>query len=210
MHGSRSLFYAALVLWCQLPGASSLVVVDVPPLLNSPVFSLATLDADGRTTMNMLTYATPVSIRPERLWAISLFRDTQTHANWRLRGTGVLQQLSVAHAPLTHALGGTSSAQPDVDKAVACEALGWAWFESAECGAERLLPGCVTYCRLVQQGELIDAGGHEVAICRLERVFGEAELAGGHEKAALSTAELRQAGLISAAGRAVAPTHEAE
>ena len=100
----------------------ALVPVEAPPLLNSPVFSLATLGADGRTNMNMLTYATPISVRPERLWAISLFRDTQSHANWQRRGTGVLQQLSAAQAPLTPVLGGTSSADEGVDKAAACEA----------------------------------------------------------------------------------------
>ena len=91
-----------------------------------------------------------------------------------------------------------------VELAAACEALGWEWFESEECGAERLLPGCVTYSRLVQQGELIDAGNHEVAICRLERVFGPGE-AEGQASAGLNTAELREAGLITAAGRAVEP-----
>ena len=182
----------------------ALVPVEAPPLLNSPVFSLATLGADGRTTMNMLTYATPISVRPERLWAISLFRDTQSHANWQRRGTGVLQQLSAAQAPLTPVLGGTSSADEGVDKAAACAVLGWEWAEGGECGEEQLLPGCLSYVRLVQLGELIDAGGHELAICKLERTFGQAE---ADEPAArglaLSTAELRRAGLITAAGRAV-------
>jgi|EP00908_Phaeocystis_cordata_P000232 flavin reductase (DIM6/NTAB) family NADH-FMN oxidoreductase RutF len=187
-----------------LAASLALVALDTPPLLSSPVFSLSTLGADGQTTMNILTYATPVGIKPHRLWAISLFRETQSHANWQSRGTGVLQQLSAEHGPLMHTLGGTSSVKADVDKAAACEALGWEWFESEECGAERLLPGCVTYSRLVQQGELIDAGNHEVAICRLERVFGPGE-AEGQASAGLNTAELREAGLITAAGRAVEP-----
>ena len=186
-----------------LASSVALLPTEAPPLLNSPVFSLSTLGADGRTSMNMLTYATPISIRPERLWAISLFRDTQTHANWRQRGTGVLQQMSAAQAPLTFALGGTSSTEAGVDKAAACADLGWEWIEDAECGEEQLLPGCLTYCRLVQQGELIDVGGHEVAICRLERTFGqEAEAESAARGHALGTAELRRAGLITAAGRA--------
>ena len=193
-----------MLLTVLLVSSTALLPTEAPPLLNSPVFSLATLGADGRTSMNMLTYATPISVRPERLWAISIFRDTQTHANWRRRSTGVLQQLSAEQAPLTSALGGTSSAEEGVDKASACAALGWEWIESAECGEEQLLPGCLTYCRIVQQGELIDAGGHEVAICKLERTFSQAEAdepaARGH---ALGTAELRRAGLITAAGRAV-------
>lgn len=184
--------------------AATVVPMDGPPLLNSPVFSLATLDNAGQTNMNILTYATPVGIRPHRLWAISLFRETQTHANWLSSGTGVLQQLSSRHAPLMWALGGTSSSEAHADKAAACAALGLPWIEEAETigGCERLLPGCVSYFRLTQQGALIDAGSHDVAICRLENV-----LASGVDPGpALSTAELREAGLISVAGRAVEPS----
>ena len=65
-----------------LAASLALVALDTPPLLSSPVFSLSTLGADGQTTMNILTYATPVGIKPHRLWAISLFRETQSHANW--------------------------------------------------------------------------------------------------------------------------------
>ena len=124
--------------------AATVVPMDGPPLLNSPVFSLATLDNAGQTNMNILTYATPVGIRPHRLWAISLFRETQTHANWLSSGTGVLQQLSSRHAPLMWALGGTSSSEAHADKAAACAALGLPWIEEAEMigGCERLLPGC--------------------------------------------------------------------
>ena len=149
--------------------SATILRVDTPPLLSSPVFSLSTLCPDGTTNMNMLTYATPVGIRPQRLWAISLYLETRTHANWLLTATGVLQQLTTEHAPLTWVLGGTSGAK--VDKATACEELGMPWVESEECGAELLLPGCATYCRLVQQGPLIDAGSHAVAICRVEDMF---------------------------------------
>ena len=75
------------------------------------------------------------------------------------------------------------------------------WVKSEECGAELLLPGCATYCRLVQQGPLIDAGSHAVAICRVEDVFASDSAA-----PALSSAELRDAGLITTAGRAVDPS----
>ena len=54
----------------------------VAPLLDVPVYSLATLNGDGSTNMNILTYASPMGIRPERLWQISLYRGTRTHANF--------------------------------------------------------------------------------------------------------------------------------
>ena len=180
--------------------ALSLQPLEKPPVLSSPVFALATLDADGKPNMNMLTYATPVGIKPERLWAVSIFRETLTHANWLASGTGVLQQLADAHAPLTFTLGGSSGAA--VDKARACAELGFAWEAAPECGgAELVLPGCVAYLRLVQRGELIRAGEHDVAICAIEKVFSSA----AEPPAALSTEALRSAGLVSDAGRAIAP-----
>ena len=112
-----------------------------------------------------------------------------------------ITKLATTQAPLTLCLGGTSGAE--ADKATACEELGWPWLECPECGDECLLPGCVTYCRLTQQGELIDAGSHDVAICLLERVFVDDTAAG--PSGALSTAALRDAGLITAAGRVADP-----
>lgn len=42
--------------------------------LSVPVFSLATINEDGSTNMNIVTYASPVGIKPERLWMISLYK----------------------------------------------------------------------------------------------------------------------------------------
>lgn len=42
--------------------------------LSVPVFSLATVNEDGSTNMNIVTYASPVGIEPERLWMISLYK----------------------------------------------------------------------------------------------------------------------------------------
>ena len=58
-----------LVLLSSHVAASTLVPMEAAPVLTSPVFSLATA-VDGKTNMNMLTYATPVGIRPQRLWAM--------------------------------------------------------------------------------------------------------------------------------------------
>ena len=186
--------------------ATALTALDAPLPLNSPVFSVATCDATGATNMNILTFASPVGVRPERRWAISLWRKTRTHALWSAQRSGVLQQLSAAHAPLTYALGGRSGA--DTDKAAACQALGFDWREGPPGGNERVLPGCVAYYRLRQEGDLINAGEHDVAICVVEGMW----TAGGDGAApptALSTQALREQGLITNAGRAVVPEEEA-
>ena len=85
-----------LVLLSSHVAASTLVPMEAAPVLTSPVFSLATA-VDGKTNMNMLTYATPVGIRPQRLWAISLFRKTATHAAWSAGGGRGVLQLSLIH-----------------------------------------------------------------------------------------------------------------
>jgi len=183
----------------------SLVPLEAPPVISTPVYSLATLNADGRTNMNILSYATPVGIAP-RMWAISLFRKTLSHANFKRDRTGVLQLLCEPHSPLMHTLGGTSGR--DLDKAAACAAAGFAWrddgppCDSDGAGGELLLPGCVTYMRLHQVGELLDAGEHDVALCRVEAFAADDSPA---PDAALSTAALRDAGLITDKGRAVEP-----
>ena len=191
---------------CIVSALSALVPTEAPPLLNSPVYSLATLNADGTTNMQILTYATPVGISP-RTWAISLYRPTLTHANFVKRRGGVLQLLRDVHAPLSYALGGRSGR--DDDKAAACAAAGLEWLEpqsSAWDAPERLLPECAHYLRLVQVGELTECGEHDVAICVVEGML--AQDGGGvveQPPAALSSARLRELGLISEKGRAVEP-----
>jgi len=189
------------LLLCTLTGAAALSVSRAPleaPLLSSPVYSLATLNGDDSTNMNICTYATPVGIRPQRRWTLSLYRGTRSHANFAARRRGVLQLLREAHAPATHALGGVSAARVGaVDKAAACQALGLEW-ETCGDWDERVLPGCAAYLRLVAVDGSVDCGDHEVFICRVAGGFGDA---GNH----LTTGELRRLGLITAKGAAVEP-----
>ncbi len=143
--------------------------IDTPPVTDVPVYSLATLNINGReddnksgvasssttTNMNILTYASPVGIRPHRVWALSLYRTTRTHANWFQHGgqegqssgdgdsgaseagnagegagaRGVLQLLRRGHAPVVQLLGGESGR--DVDKAEGCAAAGFPWRPAA-------------------------------------------------------------------------------
>ena len=186
---------------CTLTGAAALSVSRAPleaPLLSSPVYSLATLNGDDSTNMNICTYATPVGIRPQRRWTLSLYRGTRSHANFAARRRGVLQLLREAHAPATHALGGVSAARVGaVDKAAACEALGLEW-ETCGDWDERVLPGCAAYLRLVAVDGSVDCGDHEVFTCRVAGGFGDG---GDH----LTTGELRRLGLITAKGAAVEP-----
>lgn len=43
--------------------------------------------------MNVLTYATPVSVQPSRMWCIGLYKGTLSHENFVRERRGVLQML---------------------------------------------------------------------------------------------------------------------
>ncbi|KAJ1448297.1 hypothetical protein M885DRAFT_623583 [Pelagophyceae sp. CCMP2097] len=158
----------ALLLLCLAGAVSALSPSASAPLLDSPAYSLATLNEDGTTNMNMVTYASPVGIRPHRLWMVSLYKKTQSHANFARSGRGVLALLGEDHADLTHALGGTSGG----DKAAACAALGHAWTDSPHF-AEQALPRCTAYVELEKDPSCApwDAGDHEVFACRVANFF---------------------------------------
>mmetsp|Transcript_133220 Transcript_133220/g.414226 ORF Transcript_133220/g.414226 Transcript_133220/m.414226 type:complete len:247 (+) Transcript_133220:25-765(+) len=186
------------------PLAIELEPRDTPPLLNVPVYSLATLDSTGKTNMNIVTYACPVGIRPARAWCISLYRQTESHRNFVERRSGILQILGESHAPLVHLLGGQSSRDAGVDKAEGCRAKGFEWVSQADV-QEMLLPGCKAYLSLALEGEITNAGDHDVAICRLDRMLYPVDSSCASVEASMSTDFLRAEGLISEAGRAVPP-----
>eukprot|EP00282_Hemiselmis_andersenii_P044235 CAMPEP_0172057586 /NCGR_PEP_ID=MMETSP1043-20130122/6404_1 /TAXON_ID=464988 /ORGANISM="Hemiselmis andersenii, Strain CCMP441" /LENGTH=173 /DNA_ID=CAMNT_0012717083 /DNA_START=280 /DNA_END=797 /DNA_ORIENTATION=+ len=107
-------------------GAPSMALqkLETPPVTDNPVFSLATLAPDGTTNMNILTYASPVGVRPVRRWALGLYTKTATYENFAKRGRGVLQLLGAEHAPLVTGLGGSSSLEQGVNKEAVCGDLG--------------------------------------------------------------------------------------
>jgi len=160
--------------------------------------------------MNVLTYATPVSVRPERIWCLGLFKDTLSYENFARTGTGILQLLrdDDQHIALIKLLGGASGRE--VDKEAGCAALGSTWIDLDE--TQKVLPRCISYVRLSLIGELVDAGSHAVAICQVDDMYDDApdDVDGVHpqrQKPHLSTAKLRELGIITEQGR-VAPDVE--
>jgi flavin reductase (DIM6/NTAB) family NADH-FMN oxidoreductase RutF len=197
-----------LLLWCPsfLTACHSFEITSTPPLLNVPTYSLATLSPDGRETgMNILTFATPVSVNPDRVWAIGLYKKTQAHEHFSVRKQGVLQLLTERHSKLVRLLGGSSG--HNVDKQSECRQLGFEWVSlQPKKDAPLVLPGCAHYLSLKLQGELIDAGSHDVAICRVDLMFVDDDEAkqGGH----LMTATLRDKGIITKQGRVAEETDQ--
>ena len=165
----------------------------MPPLLDVPVYSLSTLGDSSwlstsstsisinnhaaKSTMNILTYASPVSSAPHRMWCISLYKGTLSHENFTRERRGVLQLLRPEHCSrcissegkgeageLIRLLGGSSGR--DIDKRIACANLGYAWENLPRVGEEDeaawppVLPSCLYYLKLELVGDLIDCGNH--------------------------------------------------
>ncbi|KAL7524015.1 hypothetical protein ACHAWF_000785 [Thalassiosira exigua] len=174
--------------------------------------------------MNILTYASPASIKPHRMWSISLYKGTMSHENFARERRGVLQLLRHEHAHCARAgemgsaaagelirlLGGSSGR--DLDKGAACADLGYAWERlpggNEEDGEEaewpHVLPSCVYYLKLELEGDLIDCGSHDVALCRVVSLASDQEIESSKEELdSLSTRELREMGIISELGRVI-------
>ena len=189
-----------------------------PPLLDVPTYSLATEAVFGNhftsnTCMNILTYATPVSILPDRIWSIGLYKGTATHENFAIRKEGVLQLLKPQHAPIVKLLGGSSS--KEVDKAEGCKSLGFSWIkadgnimntegnveDSSKTFPCEILPDCAYYLKLSLVGDLIDCGNHDVALCKVESMIVADKSNQSGEVEYLNTALLRKMNIISNQGR---------
>ncbi len=197
---------------------NALHLTSIPPLIDVPTYSLSTLGVDNgddgssvTSTMNVLTYATPISIQPFRMWSISLYKGTITHENWTRERRGVLQLLGPCHAKLIRTLGGSSGR--DVDKRAICAQLGFDWESldvlDGEESDERVqwplvLPSCLYYLQLEMVGDLIDCGSHEVALCRVVKMIADDGVqVAADELDCLNTRKLREMGIISEFGRVV-------
>lgn len=131
-----------------------------------PVWSLAcpTLRARSSTTtsMNIMTFCTPVSISP-KLWALALYHDTLTKESFLQHGSGILQLLTPSHKDLVTVLGKQSGYQ--VNKQEECRKVGILWNRMDEM---HVLPECATYLEVKTQST-IEAGDHVVVICQVTR-----------------------------------------
>ena len=132
----------------QLHSSSWISSTTVPPLLNVPTYSMATLnnidknsDSDDEdkslttTNMNIVTYATPVSTgkQPDqpRVWCVSLFKGTKSEENFRQTKTCILQVLTKRHSSVVPILGSTSGQQENGSrrKSIVCEENGLKWIQ---------------------------------------------------------------------------------
>lgn len=179
-----------------------------PPLIDVPTYSLATLGANDNdiktTNMNIVTYASPVSIQPDRLWCVGLVKNSLSHANFVKHKYAILQLLSPKHDVVVKLLGGSSGR--DVNKRLACQELGFEWtsLEDTEAKLPLVLPNCAHYL-LLKCIESVDGGSHDVCVCKVEKMWQPNALKSDDDDDAdssyLSTRRLRQLGIITKQGR---------
>lgn len=75
--------------------------------IDTPVFSLATYDADLVTNMNICTYVSAVSMQPKQ-YMVAVYHHTQTFRNIAQNDMAVLQLLHASQYFLIKKLGQTS------------------------------------------------------------------------------------------------------
>ncbi|WIA22781.1 hypothetical protein OEZ86_009734 [Tetradesmus obliquus] len=146
----------------RLPALSGIPDTELPPyaLLSTPVYSLSSANAAGKTTLNMITYASPIALRPQRKYALGLYVQSMSYQNVKETGRAVLQILQEPHAKLTQLLGKTSGR--DVDKVAQLQQQGFA--VSEEYGLP-VLADAVGVMELKVVSDFIPAGDHEVVVC---------------------------------------------
>jgi len=174
----------------QEPAISLDTPIPPPPPISLPVYSLAaplshdSTPVDGRTTsMNIVTFATAVSVVPPKLWIISLYTNTLTKHAFLTSKIGVLQLLDKRQKDLVCILGKKSGYDQCYCKREECDKAGFGWVanklshkKSSEheiseesntlCQSLELLPKCQSYLK-VKLIKTMEAGDHEVALCQV-------------------------------------------
>lgn len=193
--------------------------IPPPPAISMPVWSLTCSTRSltqirsndepslPTTSMNIVTFCTPVSVAAPKLFVISLYYNTLTMDSFLASGQGILQLLRPSQKMLVPILGKRSGYETDFSKRDACDALDLAWVPtSIGSDAETpldILPNCASYLR-VRIINTIPAGDHLVALCEVLQSW---EWKGGtlvpastssplDPTSALYTGQLRQEGII--------------
>ena len=127
--------------------------------------------------MNIVTFASAVSVAVPKYWMISLYHDTLTKDSFCEAKEGVLQLLTPQQKNLVPILGKRSGYEKGFSKSEACQKVGTPWIDRHELTASSddqrgkapqlaLLPDCAAYLH-VKLESTVNAGDHLVTICEL-------------------------------------------
>jgi hypothetical protein len=138
-------------------------VNNIIPPISMPVWALS---CPHNETMSIITYCTPVSSpKSSSCLALALYQGTRTRDAFA-SGTGILQLLTPAQAPLVPILGKQSGYTAGVDKRSDCAQAGWAWTNAL------LLPACALYLQIEQSTSpsFLTAPDHVVVLVQVSQV----------------------------------------
>lgn len=182
------------------------------PKLNTPVWSLATLNSNKNTNMNIVTFVSAVSIKPEPLWALSLYKSSLSYELFLKNGWGLLQLLhGDKHTTAVMLLGkkrgrdtNKLSLLNDID--IDLESIPLHSLPVEAKSTDGLIPSSahisvlkespvVVFLEKSQAHPVVDVGDHDLILCRVRSSF---SVNGGAVTAqsALMTQTLRDLGLI--------------
>ena len=144
--------------------------------------SLDTNEKELSTSMNIITFASPVSVAPPKLWIVSLYNNTLTRESFLSSKIGVLQLLSPKQSVLVPILGKRSGYENNFSKRKACKETNnneWISFslhdEDFDIDAMTeskgrslplsldLLPNCACYI-VIKLLDVIAAGDHDACL----------------------------------------------
>ncbi|GFH55506.1 hypothetical protein CTEN210_11982 [Chaetoceros tenuissimus] len=168
--------------------SSSSSPIPPPPSVSMPVYSLASKSEDNRPSMNIVTFTTPVSVKP-KLFMVSLYHNTMTKDSFLHSKYGILQLLNKDQKYLVQILGKSSGYDTtDLEdglnpKEGKCQEKGYAWTtENISFGQSlkedegrnafreiKVLPQCSSYIGLKLMNTM-DAGDHVMALCAVVAV----------------------------------------
>lgn len=118
--------------------------IPPPPPISVPVYSLAAYSkSTSKTSMNIITFCTPVSVAPPKLWTISLYKNAMTKEYFFNENNkdddddscsaknriGILQLLDKNQCDVVPILGKRSGYEKDYNKELECRKIGFEWTE---------------------------------------------------------------------------------
>lgn len=139
--------------------------------VSQQIYSLSTLDAQGQINMNIVSYATPATLKPKS-YVIAVYRGTKTHQN--LFDTGahkhfLLQGLSMGQIKHVRSLGQKSGLKYDKPRYLAKQDLQYFKYNGNEYG---YLPDCafVLLCKLTR---IIKYGDHDLITAEIQKIVAD-------------------------------------
>jgi len=156
--------------------------------VSQQIYSFSTLDAKGKINMNIVSYATPATLKPKS-YVIAVYRGTKTHANvFNVANTNfLLQGLSLPQAKHVRTLGQKSGLKYDKTKYLSKQNLEYYEYNGQNYG---YLPDCgfVLLCKLTSS---IKYGDHDLITAEVQKI-----VADNNSAKLLTTDDLIEAGLI--------------